>query len=285
MARPLRIEFPGAFYHITARGNARSTIFLDIDDRRSWFALLGDVCEQFKWRCYAYCQMGNHFHLLIETPEPSLSRGMRQLNGVYAQRFNRRHAKCGHVLQGRYHAVIVDQHSYLLELIRYVVLNPVRARVVPSVDQWPWSSYPATVAEQQAPPWLVVADVLSLFGATPETAIAAFRRFVAAGLTARSPWHELQKDIYLGDADFIDTVQSQMSAARRLDGEIPKPQRSLPMRRLPTAPLTTADIDTTLDQLYRSGHYTQRQIAQHLGVHYTTVSRRLKHIKSLTRKT
>src|SRR5689334_7369500 len=134
MARPLRIEFPGAFYHITTRGNARSAIFVDADDRRYWLSLLGEVCDRFKWRCYAYCQMGNHFHLLIETLEPTLSRGMRQLNGVYTQGFNRRHAQCGHVLQGRFHAVIVDQHGYLLELVRYVLLNPVRAGLVARVD-------------------------------------------------------------------------------------------------------------------------------------------------------
>jgi putative transposase len=284
MARPLRIEFPGAFYHITARGNARSTIFLEADDRRFWITLLSEVCEQFKWQCYAYCQMGNHFHLLIETPEPTLSRGMRQLNGVYTQRFNRRHAKCGHVLQGRYHAVIVDQHAYLLELVRYVLLNPVRAGLVERVDQWRWSSYRSTCAQEQTSPWLAATKVLGLFGGTHAKAIAHFRRFVAAGLTARSPWRDLQKEIYLGDDNFIEVVQTQIDHARRLDAEIPHSQRSKPLPTLSTVLNKATTVDATLLDLYRSGHHTQREIAHHLDVHYATISRRLRKAKMLTRK-
>src|SRR5919108_6608630 len=102
MARPLRIEFSGAIYHVTSRGNAREDICLDDTDRAMFLGVLAEVISRFEWRCYAYCLMGNHYHLLIETPEPNLSKGMRQLNGVYTQRFNRRHGRVGHVFQGRY---------------------------------------------------------------------------------------------------------------------------------------------------------------------------------------
>lgn len=128
MSRPLRLEFAGVLYHVVARGNARAAIFLDDEHRQAFCLGLSRVCARFEWRLWSYCLMDNHYHLLIETLQPTLSRGMREVNGVYTQGFNRRHGRVGHVLQGRYKAVLVDQDSYLLELSRYLVLNPVRAQ-------------------------------------------------------------------------------------------------------------------------------------------------------------
>jgi putative transposase len=133
MTRPLRVEFPGAVYHVTSRGDGREAIYVDDTDRDCFLAVVGQVLDRFAWRCHAYCLMGNHYHLLIETPEANLARGMRQLNGVYTQRFNRQHGRVGHVFQGRYKAIVVQKDKHLLELCRYVVLNPVRAGVVKHV--------------------------------------------------------------------------------------------------------------------------------------------------------
>jgi putative transposase len=133
MARPLRLEFSGAVYHVTARGDRREAIFLDDQDRQRFLGLLGREIGQQNWLLYAYCLMSNHYHLLLETPEANLARGMRRLNGVYTQGFNRRYGLSGHVLQGRYKAILVDRDAYLLELSRYVVLNPVRAGLVAEV--------------------------------------------------------------------------------------------------------------------------------------------------------
>jgi len=144
MSRPLRIEFPGAFYHVTSRGNERKAIFYSDGDRLIFSDVLADVCRRFNWIVHAYCQMDNHYHLLVETPDGNLSKGMRHLNGVYTQRFNRKQNRIGHVFQGRYKAILVDKDSYLLELARYIVLNPVRARMLRSAEDWPWSSYRAT---------------------------------------------------------------------------------------------------------------------------------------------
>ena len=130
MARPLRLEFAGAVYHVTSRGNARQDIVGDDDDRRSFLTLLGHVIDRFGWRCHAYCLMDNHYHLLLETPRPNLSRGMRQLNGRYTQAYHRRHHRGGHLFQGRFKAILVEKDAHLLELCRYVVLNPVRAQLV-----------------------------------------------------------------------------------------------------------------------------------------------------------
>lgn len=113
--------------------------------------VLSEVCERFNWECHAYCLMSNHYHLLIETPDANLSQGMRQLNGVYTQRFNRVHGRVGHVFQGRYKGILVEKDSYLLELARYIVLNPVRAGMVRSAKDWPWSSYRATCGQIKPP--------------------------------------------------------------------------------------------------------------------------------------
>jgi len=129
MARPLRLEFPGTLYHLTARGNAQQAIFLDAMDREAFLTILAGEIDQHRWRCYAYCLMDNHYHLLIETPEANLVHGMRRLNSRYAQRFNRRHRRVGHLFQGRYKSIVVDRERHLLELTRYIVLNPVRAGI------------------------------------------------------------------------------------------------------------------------------------------------------------
>lgn len=126
MARPLRLEFPGAVYHITSRGNEKNPIFLSNKDRTLFLNTLEKTIDKYKWVCHAYCLMDNHYHLLIDTPLPNLSSGMRQLNSVYTQAFNKRHKRIGHLYQGRFKAIVIDKESYLLEVARYVVLNPVR---------------------------------------------------------------------------------------------------------------------------------------------------------------
>jgi REP element-mobilizing transposase RayT len=146
MARPLRLEFAGALYHVTARGNERRCIFLaNLDDDRSRFLeILGQTCDRFRWICHAFCLMTNHCHLLVETPDANLSVGMRQLNGVYTQHVNRGRERVGHLFQGRFKGILAEKDGYLLEIARYVVLNPVRANIVGGPEDWPWSSYRAT---------------------------------------------------------------------------------------------------------------------------------------------
>jgi putative transposase len=141
MSRPLRLEFAGALYHITSRGNDRNLIYLQDDDFELFLQILANVCERYNWVVHAYCLMSNHYHLLVETPDANLSQGMRQLNGVVTQSMNRKHHRVGHLLQGRYKAILVEKDAYLLELCRYIVLNPVRANMVSSPDEWPWSSW------------------------------------------------------------------------------------------------------------------------------------------------
>jgi putative transposase len=141
MSRPLRIEFPGAVYHVTARGDRRESIFADDEDRRALLGVVEQGLERFDALVLAYCLMGNHYHFVLQTRRANLSLLMRHVNGVYSQRFNRRHGVVGHLLQGRFKAILVDRDAYLLEVCRYVELNPVRAGLVDAPADWPWSSY------------------------------------------------------------------------------------------------------------------------------------------------
>lgn len=131
-------------YHITSRGNERKAIFFVEEGRELFLELLSKMVEKFKWTCHAYCLMGNHYHLLIEMPEPNLSQGMRQLNGVYIQKVNRKRKRLGHLLQGRFKAVLIEKESHLLEVARYIVLNPIRAKMTKAPSSWKWSSYSQT---------------------------------------------------------------------------------------------------------------------------------------------
>lgn len=210
MARPLRLEFPGALYHLTARGNAQQPIFLDEIDRQQFIRLLACEIQQQHWRCYAYCLMDNHYHLVIETPEPNLSRGVRRLHGTYMQWFNRRHHRVGHVLQGRYKNLRVERDRYLLEPCRYVVLNPVRAGMVTEAGEWGWSSYRATAGVQNVSDWLDAPAVWAHFSPAIPTAQAAYRRFVAEGMSQPAPWKDVSGQIFLGSAAFLERMAMLM---------------------------------------------------------------------------
>ena len=268
MARPLRLEYPGAFYHVTSRGNARARIYLDDNDHRRFLELLGKVCERYHWAIHAYCLMHNHYHLVIETPEPNLSKGMRQLNGVYTQDFNRRYGKVGHVFQGRYTAIVVDKDGYLLELTRYVELNPVRAKMVKSAGQWPWSSYRAILGKTSAPPWLEVDFILSQFSSRKSEARRRYVRFIAQGKGQPSLWQRLRNQIYLGDEGFVKKLHRRLGIGDDMT-EIPRTQR-----RPPGKPLAhygrDADRKAAMRAAYESGDFTLAQIASYFKVHYTT---------------
>jgi len=154
MARPLRLELENGLYHVTSRGDRREDIYVDDKDRIEWLKIFGASCQRYNWRCHAYCLMDNHCHIVIETAEPNLSRGMRHLNGVYTQAYNRRHNRVGHVFQGRFKGMLVDKDDYLLELSRYVVLNLTRAKMTKTIYAWRWSSYRAMLGKSAVPIWL-----------------------------------------------------------------------------------------------------------------------------------
>ena len=217
MARPLRIEYAGALYHVTSRGDRREDIYLDDEDRLMWLDVFSQVCSRFNWRCHAWCMMDNHYHILIETAEGNLSQGMRQLNGVFTQKSNRRHHRVGHVFQGRYKSILVQKDNYLLELSRYVLLNPVRARMVDDLLDWAWSSYPAMLGKTPVPDWLETDWLLACFGANRKRAVTKYVDFVRAGIGLPPVWDNLKYQVYLGSDDFIDSIQSKFSGLKNND--------------------------------------------------------------------
>jgi putative transposase len=274
MARPLRLEFAGALYHVTSRGDGREDIYLSDEDRIAWLETLGQVCARFNWVCHAYCQMTNHYEIVIETPDANLSKGMRQLNGVYTQLFNRKHGRVGHVFQGRFKAILVEKDSYLLELARYVVLNPLRAKMVRRLEQWRWSSYRATCGQVTKPDWLQTDFVLSQFAAQRARSIAKYIAFVQEDKRLDSVWSHLQGQIYLGSESFIKKMQIKMEKKPSVP-EIPRAQRRALAREL--ADYANAyERDDAVALAYLSGHHTMAAVADHFGVHFTTVSRLVK---------
>jgi putative transposase len=175
-----RPRYEREFVHAYTRGNNRACVFFDEFDYVAWLRLLGVTIERFRWRCHAHCLMPNHYHLLLEVSREQLSAGMRHLNGSFAQRINARYDRTGHVFEGPYHEELVADDAYLLELCRYIPLNPVRARLCRRADDWPFSSYRATAGLEHPPPLLTVSFVRSLFGKGP-TALERYRQFMAEG--------------------------------------------------------------------------------------------------------
>ncbi|MBI3712205.1 MAG: transposase [Burkholderiales bacterium] len=271
MTRPLRLEFAGAVYHVTSRGDRREDIYLDEDDRREWLAVLALVCDRFNWVVHAYCQMTNHYHLLVETVEGNLSAGMRQLNGVYTQRFNRRHGLVGHLFQGRYKAILVQKEAHLLELSRYVVLNPVRAGMVDLPEQWPWSSYSFVVNDGFAPEWLDTDWLLGQFGSQRGSARRAFVKFVLQGRGLSSPLLATKHQLLLGDDAFVKQHQATLQEGDLRELSIAH-RRALALSLEEYAQQST-NRNEAMVAAYRSGAYTMAEIAAHFGVHYMTVSR------------
>ncbi|MBI3107247.1 MAG: transposase [Candidatus Rokubacteria bacterium] len=282
MARPLRLQFPGALYHVTSRGNGRQPVFADDTDHERLLAVLASVVARYHVLCHAYCLMGNHYHLLLETPEGNLSRAMRQLNGVYSQGFPRRHRRPGHVLEGRFHAQVVDKDVYLRAVCRYIVLNPVRAGLVAHPADWRWSSYRSTAGSAAVPAFLTVDWVLAL-GDTAARAEAEgrYREFVEAGLGETAMPLEgvegFHGGLEVGDATVQAHLCDMVRGAATLT-EIPRQQR---FALRPPLAAVFAGVDSKHDRdarCVRAVHdhgYTMKAVAAFLGVHYVTVSRAL----------
>ena len=280
MTRPLLIEYPEAVYHLTSRGNARNKIFKDEQDRGKFLEVLDSVVKRYNWLCHAYCLMGNHYHLLIETPDANLSIGMRQLNGVYTQAYNRRHKKTGHVFQGRFKAILIQKENHLLELCRYIVLNPIRAKIAERPEDWKWSSYAATCGLKKVPECLKVDWILGQFGNERKTSQKRYKEFVMEGIQKESPWREVHGQILLGEEGFIEKFRELLVGKEKIK-EIPRQQRYLGRRSLSEVFKEAAGRDKgTRNTNIRIAHlkfgYTLKEIADHLRIHYTTVNKALK---------
>ena len=278
MNRPLRIELDNSLYHITARGDRQDKIYRSDNDRLTWLSLLGETCERFNFSVRAYCQMTNHFHILLETANGQLGRGMCHLNGKFSRYFNRTHGLVGHVFQGRYKAIICQTELYEFELSRYIELNPVRAKIVIHPVDWPWSSYAAKMGLVDSPPWLRSDAVLAQFGENRSQARDAYREFVMAGIGGPSPLAAVSNQLILGDELFQASIIGQ-----QIDGdpfEIKRAQRralALPLRDYF---VEYRDPKEAMAQAYFSLGYSMPEIARHARVSVKTVSRAIAQFSS-----
>lgn len=211
MARPLRVEFPGAFYHITSRGNEKKIIFNSDEDRERFFRYLKEACRRFAVRIHAYCLMGNHYHLLLETPQANLCRYMQMINSGYTTYFNFKHRRSGHLFAGRYKAILIEEDSYAQELSRYIHLNPVRARIVRTPEEYAWSSYNYYICSKKSPEFLTVKFVLRYFAHRENEARKKYRRFVETSLSSEmaNPFKKVRAGLILGTDKFVQLIKDR----------------------------------------------------------------------------
>jgi len=283
MARPLRIEFPGALYHITARGNEKNKIFFQKSDMNDFLNILCRVTKRYHLILHSYCLMHNHYHLLVETPEGNLSRGMRQLNGVYTQHINNKYKRVGHLLQGRYKSILVDKENYLVQLSSYIALNPVRAKLVTDPKDWLWSSYAQCIGFKKGIHCLFTDGILAQFGSKRKVAMKAYQEYVFLDIGAESPLKQVKGQILLGSEDFISKMDQRIKQKEKLS-EIPRSQL---YASRPTLDKIFQGKDKKELKIYRASlayGYTLKKIAEFLGVHYTTVSKIIKKFENETQK-
>lgn len=230
MARPLRVEYPGAYYHVINRGNAGENLFIDERDREKFLEYLAKDVERFITRIHAYCLMTNHYHLLIETPQANVSIAMQWLNVSYSVYFNKRHRRRGHLFQGRFKAILLDANEYLILLSRYIHLNPVRAKMATHPLDYPWSSYPVFAGKRQKPEWLVTETVLPYFGKEKKEATRNYTSYVekVTRETIEDPNKNATGGFILGGTGFVSWVKDKFLSTRNDEKEIPQLKKLKP---------------------------------------------------------
>ena len=275
MSRPVRIEFPGAIYHITSKGSKGQTIFRDREDRAVFLNILDNVVSRFSWLVHSYVLMDEHFHLVVEVLEANLSKGMRQLNGVYTQHYNRRHHEDGPIFHGRFKSVLFEKNTYLLPVCRHVVLNPVRLGTPSQLNRYRWSSFRATTGTTKTPSFLHTSDLLAEFSKQDKVSRQKFREYVEDGIGCNSPLQERSNQVLLGSAKFVREMQPVLQGVKIVKRG-PKQARR---RRSLSALFRTVDTkarserNELIRRAYLEYGYTLMDIGEHLGLHYTTVSK------------
>ncbi len=223
MARPLRITFPGAFYHITSRGNERKNVFKNKRDREKFLEYLESASQRYDAVIHVYCLLDNHYHLLVETPSGNLPQIMRHINGAYTTYFNVKRKRSGHLFQGRYKAILVDADEYAKELSRYIHLNPVRAYMAETPEDYEWSSYQYYIGRKKPPEWLTREFILGYFNTKVSIAQKGYHGFVSELVNEKygSPLDEVTSSTLLGSPDFIGFIKEKYLSGRIPDREIP----------------------------------------------------------------
>jgi REP element-mobilizing transposase RayT len=269
MVRPLRIQYRGAFYHVTSRGNEKKDLYRDDCDRRRFLKILKSVVDKYKWNIYAYCLMNNHYHLLIETPLKNLSFGMRQLNGVYGQYFNRRHTRVGHLFQGRFKSLLIEKESYLLEVSRYIILNPVRAGLIDEPVDWKWSSYRGMVAFRKKS-FLQSNIILGFFSNYLPEAQKKYIEYINEGIGRESPLKKAKGGFILGGNIFV--AQSMKKVERIRSEEIRKQEKYVSRPKLNEI-FYEVNRDEGINIAINKWGYSLKAVGDFLDLHYSWISR------------
>jgi putative transposase len=268
VARQLRIQAPGLTYHVTARGVRRTSIYLDDEDRHRFLALLAAVVDRYALRCHAFCQMTNHYHLALTTTDANLSRAVQRLNADYAQWWNWRHERSGHVFQGRFHAQVVQDGPYLANVCRYVVLNPVRAGVVDEPHQWPWSSYRAMIGMTAMPSFLDCGRLHEFLAPGDRSAgPARFREWVLT--VGDDEVQGLPSSAIVGDDDFTASFHLRRA---RVSREVPRQQGRPKLETIFRDAASRTARDLAISIAYRE-RFAVTEIARYLELHPSTVSK------------
>jgi putative transposase len=249
MARPLRIAYPGAFYHVTSRGNERKAVFKSQRDREKFLAYLESATYRYSAVIHSYCLMDNHYHLLMETPDGNLPEIMRHINGAYTTYFNVKRARSGHLFQGRYKAILVEIDEYAKELSRYIHLNPVRADMSARPEEYKWSSYRSYIGECEPPDWLCRDFILKYFGEDQRVSEKKYRRFVSALIAMQydSPLGAVVGSTLLGSDGFIDSIKEKYLYRRTPDKNVPALKE---LTRQPSRRPSIRQINKLVDTVY-----------------------------------
>ena len=275
MSRPVRIEFPGAVYHVSSKGRGSQIVFDDVIDKGAFLNILDSVVTRFNWLVHSYVLMSDHYHLVVEISEPNLSKGMRQLNGVYTQHVNRRHLQGGAIFQGRFKSILLEKEKYLLPVCRHVVTNPNRAEFSSSFNSFKWSSYRALSGQVKTPEFLHTKDVLDYFGSPKKTAQKRYREYIKEGLEEDSPLKQRSNQVLLGSDRFLKEMQPFLKGERltKKGPKAVKRRRSLIALFKKVNEKPRSERNRLMKKAHVDFGYTLMDIGDHLGLHYTTVSK------------
>jgi len=277
LGRPIRIQFPGAVYHVFSRGNRGEDIFFDDEDRNHFLKIFSSTVNRLNWLCHAYCLMSNHYHLLIETPEGLLSNGMQYLNSNYSKKFNRKHDLKGHLFQKRYADKLIDGNVQFLTTARYIVRNPIEAHIVEEAGEWKWSSYSATIGTHKVPDFLFVDDVLSCMSKDRAVARVFFKDLVHTKNGEESEL--LLKGLYSEPMKpDLDTRLRPILDVRQSLAPVVRKQRTLSRPSLEElfhkiGYYEVGKRNRIITEAFRYYAYSQTEIAKFLGLDQSTISK------------
>lgn len=275
MSRPVRIEFPGANHYVSCHAFQDLVLFHDDEDRAVFLSLLESVVNQFHWTLHGYVLLQDHFHLLVEVPQANLSRGMRQLNGVYTQHYNRLHKRTGVLFRGRFSSILFEKETYLSRLYRHMVLNPLRQKECTSLDRFKWSSHRQITGAARVHAFVSIEDILSDFGKRLDSCQKKYKAFVRAGVNESSPIEEKRHQILLGSDKFICQVQPLLNKVKNTKRKAKAVVRKKSLSSLfsEVEILTRLERNMVIVKAHLEHQYTLAEIGDHLGLHYTTVSK------------